>query len=225
MRLLLCMLLTGVVAAQQVGYELLIQRLGSPDPKVRRESAEQLGELGDRRAIPALGGLVKDLDEETRFRAVEALAKMFAPDTVPFLSAALRDPSGRVKQTAIEGLVTVYVGPQDSGGLRGFFNRAADLFRHSDEDLVVAPGTAVDPRAVEALANALTDPDGQAAKSAARALGVLRSRAALPAMSNALASAPREVQTELLRAFQKIRDPQPAPQVAGLLGRDRKSVV
>jgi HEAT repeat protein len=224
MRLLLCMLLSGVVAAQQVGYELQIQRLGSPDPKVRRESAEQLGELGDRRAIPALGGLVKDLDEETRFRAVEALAKMFAPDTVPFLSAALRDPSGRVKQTAIEGLVTVYVGPQDSGGLRGFFNRAADLFRHSDEDLVVAPGTVVDPRAVEALANALTDPDGQAAKSAARALGVLRSRAALPAMSNALASAPREVQTELLRAFQKIRDPQPAPQVAGLLGSSDRDI-
>ena len=224
MWLLLCMLLAGAVAAQEVGYEPLMQRLGSPDPKVRREAAEQLGELGDRRAIPALGELVKDLDEETRFRAVEALAKMSSPDTVPFLSAALRDPSGRVKQAAIEGLVILYVGPQESGGLRGFFSRAVELFRHSDEDLMVAPGTAVDPRAVEALANALTDPDTQAAKSAARALGVLRGRAALPAMSKALASAPREVQTELLRAFQKIRDPQPAPQVAGLLGSGDRDI-
>lgn len=224
MPLLFWVLLAGAVAAQEVNYEALIQRLGSPEVKVRRESAERLGELGDRRAIPALGGLAKDSDEETRFRGVEALAKMASPDTVPFLSAALRDPSGRVKQTAIEGLVAAYVGPQESGGLRGFFSRAVERFRQSDEDLMVAPGTAVDPRAVEALANALTDPDARAAKSAARALGVLRGRAALPAMSKALAAAPREVQTELLRAFQKIRNPQPAPQVAGLLSSSDRDI-
>ncbi len=223
-RLLVPLLLAGTLAAQQSGYEAAIERLASRDPKTRREAARQLGDAGERRAIPALGKAVKDLDEETRFRAVEALGKMLDREAIPFLSEALGDSSRRVKETAIHGLVTLYVNLPGSGRLAGLFNRTVELFRHSSEELIVSPGTKVDPKVVEALAGAVSDPDKDTARDAARALGILRGRQAVEAMTKVLFEAPHDVAMELLRAFQKIGDPRPAPEVARLLDRYDKDL-
>ena len=148
---LLMLLLAGALAAQDVGYDVLVQRLENRDPKIRREAARMLGDLGDRRAVPPLGKLVKDLDEETRFRAVEALASLVDRQAIPFFAEATRDPSRRVKKTAIEGMVTLYITTEGPGGLKGLFTRAVDFFRRSSQDLIVPPGTEVDARVVEAL--------------------------------------------------------------------------
>jgi len=221
--------LNAVAYAQQkdaatVGYDTLIARLDSRDPAIRREACKLLGDLGDRRAVEPLGKMIKDLDEETRFRAVEALGGLMDRGTIPFLASATSDPSRRVKQTAIEGMVTLYVNTQGPGGITGVFHRAADVFRRSSDDLIVAPGTPVDPRVIDALGKAAGDPDDESAKSAARGAGVLRGNAAVPEMSNILFHAPNPVKIEILRAFQKIRDPRPTKEVAMLLSNSDKGV-
>src|SRR5258708_3847311 len=103
-----CLLPRGEAAqkAADVGYEALVSRLDNRDPVIRREACKLLGELGDRRAVQPLGKMVKDLDEETRFRAVEALGALLNRDSIPFLVEATKDPSRRVKQAAMEGMVT-----------------------------------------------------------------------------------------------------------------------
>src|SRR5258706_5769849 len=119
--------------AVDVGYDNLVNRLENRDPVIRREACKLLGELGDRRAVQPLGKMIKDLDEETRFRAVESLGSLMNRDTVPFLTDATRDPSRRVKLGAIEGLVTLYFAPPPgssgiTGSITGVFHHAIDLF-------------------------------------------------------------------------------------------------
>ena len=87
--ILLLALSTLAVAQKQaadVGYDTLAARLDNRDPVIRREACRLLGELGDRRAIQPLGKMIKDLDEETRFRAVEALGALLDRETIPSLA-------------------------------------------------------------------------------------------------------------------------------------------
>jgi HEAT repeat protein len=204
-------------ATQLPDYDTLISRLENRDPKIRREACKLLGDYGDRRAVPALGKLVKDLDEETRFRAVEAMSSLLDRQSIPFLAEALKDPARRVKSKAIEGLVTLYISTQGPGGIRGLFARTVEMFRRSEEDLVVPPGTDVDSRVIEALAGSIDDPDNEIARDAAKSLGILRARAAAPRMNEVVLFAPTTVKLEILKALQKIRDPEAARNVARLL--------
>jgi HEAT repeat protein len=222
---------TGPKASQRatdIGYDALLSRLDNRDPVVRRETCKKLGELGDRRAIEPLSRMVRDLDEETRFRAVEALGGLLDRATIPALAEATRDPSRRVKMSAIEGIVTLYVTPAASSNsltapITNVFHRAVELFQQNSDDLIVAPGTPVDPMAIAAMGAAAGDPDDETAKHAARAAGVLRGTDAVPAMSQVLFHAPPAVKIEIMKAFQKIRDPRAVPDVARLLKSSDKA--
>ncbi len=213
--------------AADIGYDALVARLDNRDPVVRREACKKLGELGDRRATEPLSRMVRDLDEETRYRAVEALGGMLDRKAIPAFSDATRDPSRRVKLSAIEGIVTLYATPPSSSNsltapITNAFHHAIDLFRQAPDDLIVPPGTPVDPGAIAALGAAVGDPDDETARSAARAAGVLRGTGAVPAMSQVLFHAPPSVKIEIMKAFQKIRDPRAIPDVARLLKSNDK---
>lgn len=221
------LLLLGLVLAsalQDPGFDNLAARMDSRDPKIRREAAKLLGESADHRAVPVLGKAVKDLDEETRYRAVEGLGILVDRDAIPFMAEAIKDPSRRVKQSAVAGLVTEYISTKGPGGIKSLLVKPVEIFRRSGDDLIVAPGTPVDPQVIAALGGAVSDPDNEVAKDAARALGILRGAAAVPAMAKALYDAPNSVKVELLKSFQKIRDPKPAPEIARLLANNEKEV-
>ncbi len=214
--------------AASVGYDTLVGRLDNRDPVIRREACRLLGELGDKRAVEPLGKMVKDLDEETRFRAVEALSSLLDRGSIPHLAAASADPSRRVKVAAVDGMVTLYVSTPGPSGIKetvtSVFHRAVDLVRQPANELIVSAGTPVDPRVIDALGKASGDPDDEAAKSAARGAGILRGNAAVPAMSGVLFHAPPAVKIEILRAFQKIRDSRASPEVARLLKNSDKAI-
>ncbi len=198
-------MLAASCLAQDADFDTLIGRLDNRDPKIRREAAKRLGEIGDRRATPALGKVVKDLDEETRFRAVEGISSLLDREGIPFLVEALKDPSRRVKQTSIDGMVTLYISTHGPGGIKGVFNKTVEVFRRSSDDLVVPPGTEVDPRIIDALGGTVGDPDNDTARDAARALGILRGSKALFALGETLFHAPNTVKVEILKSIQKVR--------------------
>jgi HEAT repeat protein len=130
--------------------------------------------------------------------------------------------------SAIEGIVTLYVTPAGSSNsltapITNVFHRAVDLFQQSPDDLIVAPGTPVDPIAIAAMGAATGDPDDATAEHAARAAGVLRGTDAVPAMSQVLFHAPPGVKIEIMKAFQKIRDPRAIPDVARMLKSSDKA--
>ncbi len=90
--------------------EPVIQSLTSPDPRVRRETAYLLGELGDPLAVEPLARLLDDPDPVVRKNACYALGAL-APATgdpgwvVRALVARLGDPDGDVADQARSALV------------------------------------------------------------------------------------------------------------------------
>lgn len=200
--------------------------LRDPDPEVRRRAVRQLVESGDRAAIPRLAELLNDTDESLRADVVDAIAQLDSKEAVEPLVTAARDRAPRVRARAIEGMVSLYVLP-DEGGRFAVLRRIADYFSKKSENLVIDPGLEVDPRVVERLAGALGDEDGGIRRGAARALGVLRARQASHQLAAVLPTPDPEFQLELLRALGKIRDPDVGEKIAPLLesGDDRVAML
>src|SRR5689334_10747116 len=81
-----------------------LEALRSPDPKVRNQAADVLGNVGpsDPRAVPALADAVKDEDAKVRDAAVLALSKLgpAAETASPALEGAAHDEDGTVRAHA-----------------------------------------------------------------------------------------------------------------------------
>lgn len=87
-----------------VSREALRQMLNDPDPSVRREAIDAVGDLGDKEAIPTLTQLLGDSDAESRREAIQNLGKLGAKDAGPAIVGLLSDPSERVRREAADVL-------------------------------------------------------------------------------------------------------------------------
>lgn len=197
-------------------------RLHDPEPKVRRQAVAELRASGDRKAIRRLAELLSDPDESVRADVVDAIADLDTEQAVELLVRASTDTSAQVRDRAIEGMVALYVVPDEAGRF-AIFRRIADYFSRKSEDLVIDPGIPVDSRIVDALARRLHDAQPELRRKSARALGVLKVRNASHELAAALTMSDPELQIEVLRALGKIRDASVAPSISPLLdsGDDR----
>lgn len=121
------------------------------DGSIRKRAASALGELKDAKAVEALCAALKDAQDDVRWYAAEALVRIGAPAVGP-LCAALKD-------TYWELLPAVAEAPENFG-----------ISRYARRTAAEALGKIGDARAVEALCNALRDPDRYVCKNAAEAL-------------------------------------------------------
>ncbi|HYH63475.1 MAG TPA: HEAT repeat domain-containing protein, partial [Urbifossiella sp.] len=88
------------------------QTLNAPDPSLRWQAAEALGQMGQRHpraVVRALNQAAGDEDLDVRLQAVAALAvlKQFAEPAVPALGAALRDKDSDLRRQAALALAAV----------------------------------------------------------------------------------------------------------------------
>jgi hypothetical protein len=86
----------------------LLVELKNPNPTVRMNAAQRLGEAGAKAmtAVPDLGNALKDGDANVRAAVVEAIGKIGgnAAETVPMLTKALNDPIPKVRASAAQAL-------------------------------------------------------------------------------------------------------------------------
>jgi HEAT repeat protein len=174
--------------------------------KAIKESARQ-GSTG----IPAIAGYLRDQSAEVRREAVKAIVGVGGLESLDPLVAACRDNDSEVQQRATDGLVNFY--------LPGYVGKGwADSVKHvgtvitkafsQPNDQVIDPDTPVRPEIDETLARLVSGAaTAEARANAARAAGILRDRAAVPALSEALQSKDDVLMYEALIAMQKIRDP------------------
>jgi hypothetical protein len=96
-------------------------QLRAPDPVMRQTAANQLGQLGDPRATPALiSALNGDGEARVRAAAAYALGAMRAASAGQYLSrAAQQDPSPEVRDAASYALSQLSVGAQPPSGPGG----------------------------------------------------------------------------------------------------------
>jgi HEAT repeat protein len=198
----------GQPPTRQVPVDSLIFDLKNPDPARRKEAATQLGNNKVQRAVPDLVAAAQDKDPGVRREIVIALDKMADIRALPAFVELAADTEKDIRDRCIQSLVSLYL-PKESG-ISVTINKVANFFNPwSDEwaDAVVEPGIEVDPRAVTALRDRLQDANEGIRTKAARGLGILKAKAAVPTLVEALRQdGSSGVRFEAIRSLRKISD-------------------
>lgn len=194
-----------------------------PDPKQRERAVRELAKRSPE-AIPQIEPYLSDPVLDVRLEAVKALTDLGTGDSVPPLLRATRDNDPSVQVRAVEALVNFYYPGYIQSGLQRVGTAIRSRFTDTN-DIVVPRFVNVREDVVAALGRLASGGSSMESRAvAARAIGVLRGRAALPDLVRALHSKDDTVIYEALIAIQKIGDPAAAPRVSFLL-RDLKKEV
>ncbi len=191
------------------------------DVKQRTRAVRDLAKQGED-AIPKVVPYVSDPDVGVRVEAVKALIQIGGPKTLDGLVRAAADNDAEMQIRTTDGLVNVYLPGYVKTGLSGKLSRVGSSVTakfNDTNDQVIDPYVQVRPDAIVALGRlARGGASLDARANAARAVGVLRGRAAIPDLVEALRSKDDKLMYESLVAIQKIGDPAAAPRISFLLG-------
>lgn len=195
-------------------------RLQNSDAKVRAKAVRELGKASDPDTVPVLARALSDSSPSVRHEAVLALAQIRAPAALGALVTATRDADPDVRQFAVKGVVGYYTGITPQAGFTSFvrkqYRRAKGHF--VVDTLQIDPGVKVDPKVATALVGVLNDAAAaQPAREAAKGLGILLARSAVPNLIQAAHSPDEDLDREALNALSKIKDTSAGPQLIDLL--------
>jgi len=107
------------------GVDVLLQLLPEQtSPFARAGIAEVLGNIGDKRAMPALLMMLKDDDDRVVTCAIMAISQFNDPDTIDHLVAVLKHPEESVRTHAIAALQKLGYDPKnETTGVRKLFKK------------------------------------------------------------------------------------------------------
>jgi HEAT repeat protein len=164
----------------QPAVEPLIKSLRDKNSIVRKNAAEALGELGDKRASDSLITALEDDDGTVRQYAAEALGKIGDNRALKPLTAALRDRKSKVQEGAREAIEKII---WDMKAKRLLSPLHASLKSRESVVRKMAAKALLelrDPLSVDALIEALNDNDAEVQKIAREALKAIGKPAVEP---------------------------------------------
>ena len=172
-------------------------------------------------AISTVAQYLNSTAVDTRVEAIRQLISLGGKETIEPLLLGTRDTAPEVQIRATDGLVNYYMPGYVRQGLGSTLVRtgAQVKAKFSDtNDQVIEGFVEVRPEVVAALGQlARSGGSMDSRANACRAVGILRGRAAVPDLVEALRSKDNRVMYEALVAMQKIRDPEAGPRVVYLL--------
>jgi len=191
------------------------------DVKDRVRAARDLGKQGSP-AIPQLQKMLSDGDSRVRIEAVKSLVDIGTQFSLDPLIAATRDSDAEVQIRATDGLVNFYLPGYVKSGLSASLRRVGEAisakFTDTNDDIIPAH-VEVRPEVIDALGKlARGGATMEARANAARAVGILRGKDAIPDLIEAMKKSKNDrVLYESLVAIRKIRDREAAPKIEFLL--------
>src|SRR5579864_8594076 len=172
-------------------------------------------------ALPQLQELLRNPDIDIRVEAVKAITEIGTPGSLTPLVQATADADPEMEVRAIDGLVNFYLPGYVQHGLGASIKRfGTGIKGHFTDtnDQVIDPFVVPRQDVIQAIAGLVRGSSSMEVRaSAARALGILRAKAAVPDLVAALRSKDTGVIYESLNALEKIRDESAAAGVAFLL--------
>jgi HEAT repeat protein len=203
------------------------QDLNSEKPSERRRAVNELGQQGPT-ALPRIAPSLKDVDAEVRKEAVKVIAEIGTQDAIPLLIQATEDGHPDVQILAVDGLVNIYLPGYFQTGVSAIWSSFArsvkGRFVELSED-VIDPYVQVRPEVIAAIGKLITNGQNPDAKAnAARGVGILRGKQAVPQLLEGLKHRDGSVIYESLNALQKIGDPDTAPKIAYLLNDPERKI-
>jgi HEAT repeat protein len=209
--------------AAQAQAPNLLEQLKSPNADQRAKAASELGKRGESSVVPALTAVLNDPSAKVRREVVVALAEIRGDAALDGLITASRDTDPQVRVVAVDALSGYYLGRAPTIGMMGGLKRATET--GTDEKVRIDPGVAVDPKVITALQVAMEDIRSiEAARHAAKGLGILMAKSTVPALVKAAHSPDEGLALEALNSLGKIKDPSAGPQLIDLADSPKKAV-
>jgi HEAT repeat protein len=175
----------------------VLEGLDSKDTVLRKNTVLLLGELGQARAVPALGFKLKDEDVTVRRAVITALSRIKTQESFKYISQALTDEDAHVRVAAILSLGMTgdesYV-----EGLMILLNDSEDMVKVS---AAKALGTLGSNAAVHALIRLFSNKSGFVVTAAIDAVGKLGGADAREALKSMLCTEDKEIRRSAIRAL------------------------
>jgi HEAT repeat protein len=182
-------------------------------PKDVREVAK-----GGANAIPKLRQYLKNQPPDVRAEAVKQLTEVGTAASLDPLILATQDDDPEMQVLATDGLVNFYSPGYVKTGLSGSLRKVGTTIKGKftdTNDLVIDGYVTVRADVISAIAKLVKGGvNADARANAAHAEGILRGRAAVPELVEAVHSKDTDVIYESLVALQKIRDESTGPSIA-----------
>jgi HEAT repeat protein len=187
---------------------------------LRPKDVREMGK-GGVSAIPKLAALLANPEVGIRLEAVKQISEIGTQYSLDPLIQATRDTDSEIQIRATDGLVNFYLPGYLKTGFGATLRRAGTSikghFTDTDDQII---DSYIQPRPDVIVALGLLARNGSTVESranAARAIGILRGKAAVPDLIQALHSKDTQVIYEALVALQKIRDPEASSSIAFLM--------
>ena len=183
---------------------------------VRTKDVRETAKAGSS-AIPKLQEYLKNPNADVRLETVKQLTEIGTQRSLDPLLEATRDNDPQVQIRAAAGLVNFYYPGYVESGIGGSLKRVGSgikgVFSEAD-DQVIDSYVTVRPEVITALGRLATGGSSMASRaSAARAIGVLRGKAAVSDLVEASHSKDSDVIYESLVALRKLGDESAGPRV------------
>jgi HEAT repeat protein len=204
-----------------------VEDLKNPKPKIRAKAAREIGEAGDPSAVPALISALNDPSANVRRQVVVALASIRVSQALQGLIQATSDNDSEVRWLAVKGIEGYYTGVTPKTGFFAYMERQyrSATLKFEGGMVRVNPGTAINPQVVSALKRVMMDTShSRAAKEAARALGILLARQAVPDLVISAHSPNVDLAREALNSLAKIQDTSAGPRLVDLLNSPNRNI-
>jgi HEAT repeat protein len=198
-------ILTALITGAALITALSAQDPNSPNPKDRAKAARELEDSGAD-AIPQLTRLVSDPDLEVRRAAVNSIIAIGTQHSINPLVQAARDNDPEIQIRATDGLVNFYLPGYVQRGWQRLGAAIRDRFNRENRD-VIEPYITVREDVIQAIGRLARGGSSMESRAnAARAIGILRGKEAIPDLLEALKTKDDAILFETLIALQKIRD-------------------
>ncbi len=198
-----------------------VRVVAQDDAKQRAKAVRDYAKGAGSEIIPKLEPYLADPDVDVRREAVKGIVDIGTQRSLDPLIKATADNDPEIQIRATDGLVNFYVPGYVKTGLTANFRRVGSSIKGKftdTNDQVIDPYIQVRPEVIAALGRVARGGSSlESRANAARAIGILRGREALPDLIDALRSKDTQLIYESLVAIQKIRDPSAGPQIAFLL--------
>ena len=179
-------------------------------------------------ALPQLGQFLKNPDTQIRLEAVRSIVDIGTAKSLDYLIDATHDVDEGIQIRATDGLVNFYIPGYVAIGVTAKIQRAGTNVKSrfiERSDQIIDPFVVVRPEVVQAIGVLIrTGSSPESRANAARAVGILRGKQALPDLYEGVRSKDSDVLYESIIAIQKIRDFSAGPKVQYLI-RDPKEKV
>jgi HEAT repeat protein len=176
---------------------------------------------GGAASIPTLQGYLKGHPPDVRAEAVKQITQIGTVATLDPLLLSLQDDDPQIQILGIDGLVNFYSPGYVKTGIGGSIAKVGSSIKGKftdTNDLVIDGYVQVRPDVIDGIGKLVTTGvNADVRADAAHAEGILRGKAAMPQLLEAIHSRNSDVIYEALVAIQKIRDESTGPAVQFLL--------